>query len=63
MTLLLGVELIDQGKLDKTYRELHDDYLACLSEFWSLGSGDNYTPIKTKSKFFPPIVNDPAKYI
>lgn len=63
MPLLLGVELIDQGKIDRTYGELHDNYLDCLREFWSLGSGENYTPIRDKSVFFPEIANNPQKYI
>lgn len=61
--LLLGVELIDSGKLDKEYINLLDDIQACLNEFWGLGSGANYTPIKDKSVFFPEIVKNPHKFI
>ena len=59
----MGVELIDSGKLHKEYINLFDDIQACLNEFWGLGSGENYTPIKDKSVFFPEIVKNPNKFI
>ena len=57
--LLLAVELIDKGKLDKTYMDLMEDVMKCLEATYTLGKGDGYTPLRNKGKFYPEVAANP----
>ena len=59
----MGVEMINAGKVDKTYEQLANDAMKTVGRQYAHFTGDKVMPCKTYGTYFPPIFNEADKYI
>ena len=59
-----GVDLIDQGKLDRTYADLAYDIFKTVDRtYLHFGPNGKILPAHNHGTFFPPLFQDPERFI
>lgn len=61
--ILMGVEMINAGKIDKTYQDLATDILKTVDRQFFHWTADKMLPAKTYGTYFPALFKNPEKYI
>ena len=61
--ILMGIELINAGKVDKTYQDLAADLRKTIDRQFLHWTDSKILPAKTYGTYFPPLFNEPENYI